>query len=94
MDFNIESGVHGSSDHRNLNGILDGCFFVLLRKKSLGEIYLKMLLRKKYNLKLKSQQKMRSNTSLLGRILFWIASEMLEILTRIFNIIFNYNFFP
>ena len=34
---------------------------------------------------------MRSNTSLLGRILFWIASEMLEILTRIFNIIFNYN---
>ena len=37
---------------------------------------------------------MRSNTSLLGRILFWIASEMLEILTRIFNIIFNYNLFP
>ena len=36
---------------------------------------------------------MRSNTSLLGRILFWIASEMLEILTRIFNIIFNYNLF-
>ena len=30
---------------------------------------------------------MRSNTSLLGRILFWIASEMLEILTKIFNII-------
>ena len=37
---------------------------------------------------------MRSNTSLLGRILFWIASEMLEIFTRIFNIIFNYNLFP
>ena len=34
---------------------------------------------KKYNLKLKSQQKMRSNTSLLGRDLLGIASEMLEI---------------
>ena len=28
--------------------ILDGCFFGLLRKKSLGEILFKMLLRKKY----------------------------------------------
>ena len=34
---------------------------------------------------------MRSSTSLLGRVLFWIASEMLEILTRIFRRIFNYN---
>ena len=36
---------------------------------------------------------MRSNTSLLGRVLLWIASEMLEILTKIFRIIFNYNLF-
>ena len=28
---------------------------------------------------------MRSNTSLLGRVLLWIASEMLEILTKIFK---------
>ena len=34
---------------------------------------------------------MRSSTSLLGRVLFWIASEMLEILTKIFRIIFNEN---
>ena len=34
---------------------------------------------------------MRSNTSLLGRVLLWIASEMLEILTKIFRIIFNEN---
>ena len=34
---------------------------------------------------------MRSNTSLLGRGLFWIASEMLEILTKILRIIFNEN---
>ena len=34
---------------------------------------------------------MRSNTSLLGRVLLWIASEMLEILTKIFKRIFNYN---
>ena len=33
---------------------------------------------------------MRSNTSLLGMVLFWIASEMLEILTKIFKRI-NYN---
>ena len=32
---------------------------------------------------------MRSNTSLLGRVLLWIASEMLEILTKIFRIIFK-----
>ena len=32
---------------------------------------------------------MRSNTSLLGMVLLWIASEMLEILTKIFRIIFN-----
>ena len=32
---------------------------------------------------------MRSNTSLLGTNLLWIASEMLEILTKIFKIIFN-----
>ena len=31
---------------------------------------------------------MRSNTSLLGRVLLWIASEMLEILNKIFRIIF------
>ena len=34
---------------------------------------------------------MRSNTSLLGTNLLWIASEMLEILTKIFKIIFNYD---
>ena len=34
---------------------------------------------------------MRSSTSLLGRTLLWIASEMLEILTIIFRIIFNDN---
>ena len=27
---------------------------------------------------------MRSSSSLLGRVLLWIASEMLEILTKIF----------
>ena len=32
---------------------------------------------------------MRSSSSLLGRGLFWIASEMLEILTKIFRRIFN-----
>ena len=32
---------------------------------------------------------MRSNTSLWGRGLLWIASEMLEILTKILKIIFN-----
>ena len=37
---------------------------------------------------------MRSNTSLLGTNLLWIASEMLEILTKIFRIIFNENLFP
>ena len=31
---------------------------------------------------------MRSSSSLLGRVLFWIASEMLEILNKIFRIIF------
>ncbi len=35
---------------------------------------------------------MRSNTSLLGRILMGIALR-LEILTKIFRIIFNYNLF-
>ena len=34
---------------------------------------------------------MRSNTSLLGRIFIGIASEMLEILTKILKIIFNQN---
>ena len=34
---------------------------------------------------------MRSSTSLLGRILLWIASEMLEILNKILKIIFNWN---
>ena len=34
---------------------------------------------------------MRSNTSLLGRDLLGIASEMLDILTRILTKIFNYN---
>ena len=37
---------------------------------------------------------MRSSTSLLGRIFMGIASEMLEILTRILTKIFNYNLFP
>ena len=32
---------------------------------------------------------MRSNTSLLGRVFMGIASEMLEILTKIFRIIYN-----
>ena len=34
---------------------------------------------------------MRLNSSLWGRTLLWIASEMLEILTIIFRIIFNDN---
>ena len=34
---------------------------------------------------------MRSSSSLLGRGLFWIASEMLEILTKILRRIFNEN---
>ena len=37
---------------------------------------------------------MRSNTSLLGTNLLWIASEMLDILTKILRIIFNENLFP
>ena len=37
---------------------------------------------------------MRSSTSLLGRDLLGIASEMLEILNKIFTIISNYNLFP
>ena len=37
---------------------------------------------------------MRSSTSLLGRDLFGIASEMLDILTKILKIIFNQNLFP
>ena len=37
---------------------------------------------------------MRSNTSLLGRILLWIASEMLEILMKILRIIFKQNLCP
>ena len=36
---------------------------------------------------------MHSSTSLLGRILMGIASEMLEILTKILKIIFNKNIF-
>ena len=36
---------------------------------------------------------MRSSTSLLGRILMGIASEMLEILTKILKIIFNKKLF-
>ena len=35
------------TDHRKLNGIYTD-FIELLRKKSLGEIFFKMLLRKKY----------------------------------------------
>ena len=35
------------TDHRNLDGIYTD-FIELLRKKSLGEIFFKMLLRKKY----------------------------------------------
>ena len=34
---------------------------------------------------------MRNSTLLYGRDLFWIASEMLEILTKILRIIFNEN---
>ena len=37
---------------------------------------------------------MRSSSSLLGRDLLGIASEMLEILNKIFTIISNYNLFP
>ena len=41
-------GGHGSSEFkRNLNGIYTD-FIELLRKKSFGEIFFKMLLRKKY----------------------------------------------
>ena len=36
---------------------------------------------------------MRSSTSLLGRILMGIASEILEILTKILKIIFNKKLF-
>ena len=36
-------GGHGSSDHRNLNGIYTD-FIELLRKKSLEEIFIEMLL--------------------------------------------------
>ena len=38
----------GSSDHRNLNGIYTDVLGVAYGKKSLGEIFFKMLLRKKY----------------------------------------------
>ena len=68
-----------------------------LRLEILEEIFLKMLLRKKYcgfavYLQIKSLKKilnkMRSSTSLLERDLLGIASEMLEILKKIFRIIF------
>ena len=36
---------------------------------------------------------MRNSTLLYGRNLFWIASEMLEILTKILKIIFNQHLF-
>ena len=60
MDFNIESGFFwhwcflgsGEMSHRNqsseFRGNLDGCFGVAYGKKSLEEIFLKKLLRKKY----------------------------------------------
>ena len=38
---------HRSSDHRNLNGINTDVFGLRERKKSLEEIFFKMLLRKK-----------------------------------------------
>ena len=71
----------------NLNGIYtDG--LGLLRKKSLGEIFFKMLLRKKYcgfavYLQIKSLTKIIDQNALeflaLWRDLLGIASEMLEI---------------
>ena len=45
--FFLPEMAHGSSDHRNLDGIYADVFGGLLRKKSLGEILFKMLLRKK-----------------------------------------------
>ena len=61
---------------------------MLLTQEILEEIFYEMLLRKKYcgfavYLQIKSLTKIltkiRSSTSLLGRGLLWIASEMLEI---------------
>ena len=40
--------AHGSSDHRNLDGIYTDVLGVAYGKKSLEEILFKMLLRKKY----------------------------------------------
>ena len=71
-----------SSDHRNLDGIYTDVFGVAYGKKSLGEIFLKKLLtqeiicnsgRQQIKSLRKSQLKMRSSSSLLGRGLFWIA---------------------
>ena len=62
--------------------VFRGFFGGLLRKKSLGEIFLKKLLtqeiicnsgRQQIKSLRKSQLKMRSSSSLLGRGLFWIA---------------------
>ena len=73
-------------------------FWLRERKKSLEEILFKMLLRKKYcgfavYLQIKSLTKIIDQNALeflaLWRDLLWIASEMLEILNKIFRIIFN-----
>ena len=37
---------------------------------------------------------MRNSTLLYRSVLLWIASEMLDILTKILRIIFNENLFP
>ena len=66
-------------------------------KKSFGEIFFKLLLRKKYcgfavSLQIKSLTKIIDQNALeflaLWRDLLGIASEMLEILNKIFRIIF------
>ena len=41
-------GGHGSSDHRNLDGIYTDGVGLPVGKKSLEEIFVEMLLRKKY----------------------------------------------
>ena len=83
------------ADHRNLNGIYTD-FIELLRKKSLEEIFNKIWPVARNNstaYKPKSLNKNPKQNALeflaLWRDFLGIASEMLEILNKIFIIIFN-----
>ena len=86
------------ADHRNLNGIYTDIFGLRERKKSLEEIFNKIWPVARNNstaYKPKSLNKNPKQNALeflaLWRDFLGIASEMLEILNKIFKIIFNQN---